>query len=148
MKQTIGANFRFVELANDINDHMPEYVAPRVAIALNRDAKAVNGSLILVLGLSYKRNSGDIRVSPVPVLCDRLVALGAHLRAVDPHVAQEHFPPKVKAVELTEDELKAADLVVVATDHGSYDWELVRGSARRVFDTRRRLRYGAGVELL
>jgi UDP-N-acetyl-D-glucosamine dehydrogenase len=76
VKQTIGANFRFVELANDINDHMPDYVAQRAAMALNRDSKAVNGSRILVLGLAYKRNSGDVRVLPVSVFCDRMAALG------------------------------------------------------------------------
>ena len=92
VKQSIGANFRFVELANDINDHMAEYVAQRAAMALNRDAKAVNGSRILVLGLAYKRNSGDVRVSPVPVFCDRTAALGADLHAVDPLVAEEQFP--------------------------------------------------------
>jgi UDP-N-acetyl-D-mannosaminuronate dehydrogenase len=55
---------------------MPDYVAQRAAMALNRDAKAVNGSRILVLGLAYERNSGDVRVSPVPVFCDRMAALG------------------------------------------------------------------------
>jgi nucleotide sugar dehydrogenase len=148
VKQTIGANFRFVELANDINDHMPDYVAQRAAMALNRDAKAVNGSRILVLGLAYKRNSGDVRVSPVPVLCDRLAALGADVHAVDPHVAGEQFPSSTTPAALTEAELVAADLVVVTTDHDEFDWDFVVGSAQRVLDTRHRVPTADHVEYL
>jgi len=148
VKQTLGSTFRFVELANDINDHMPDYVAQRVALVLNRDAMAVRGSRILVLGLSYKRNSGDIRVSPVPVLCHRLTAMGAEVRAVDPHVDPEHFPAGVAPAELTAAELGFADLVVIATDHDALDWELVRAASRQVLDTRRRLVAGPHVELI
>jgi nucleotide sugar dehydrogenase len=148
VKQTIGANFRFVELANDINDHMPDYVAQRAAMALNRDAKAVNGSRILVLGLAYKRNSGDVRVSPVPVFCDRMAALGADVHAVDPYVARDQFPSSAVPTELTEAELRAADLVVVTTDHDSFDWRLVVRSAPRVLDTRHRVPADDHVEYL
>ena len=148
VKQSIGANFRFVELANDINDHMPDYVAQRAAMALNRDSKAVNGSRILVLGLAYKRNSGDVRVSPVPVFCDRMAALGADVHAVDPYVPEEQFPSSAAPVALTQAELHAADLVVVTTDHDEFDWELVVGSARRVLDTRHRVPADDDVEYL
>jgi UDP-N-acetyl-D-glucosamine dehydrogenase len=148
VKQTLGATFRFVELANDINDHMPDYVAQRVALALNRASKSVKGSKILVLGLSYKRNSGDVRVSPVPVLCERLVNLGAEVRAADPHVGGGGSPAGVKMVSLSGEELRRADLVVVTTDHDAFDWDLVRHQARRVLDTRRRLDASPWVELL
>jgi len=148
VKQTLGATFRFVELANDVNDHMPDYVSQRIAVALNRDAKAVNGSRILVLGLAYKRNSGDVRVSPVPVLCDRLAALGADVHAVDPHVAEEQFPSSAASATLTQAELRWADLVVVTTDHDAFDWELVVGSAHRVLDTRHRVPAADHVEYL
>jgi nucleotide sugar dehydrogenase len=148
VKQTLGTTFRFVELANDINEHMPDYVTQRVVIALNRVAKSVNGSRILILGLAYKRNSGDTRVSPVPVLCDRLAALGADVRAVDPHVADDQFPKSVMPVKLVEDELIAADLVVVATDHDVFDWELVSRMAMRILDTRHRVSAGHRVEFL
>ena len=87
-------------------------------------------------------------MSPVPVLCDRLVALGSDVRAVDPHVAPELFPPMVQPVELTADELAAADLVVVATDHDGFDWDLVVGSAQRVLDTRHRVPPADHVEYL
>jgi nucleotide sugar dehydrogenase len=148
VKQTLGATFRFVELANDINDHMPEYVAQRVILNLNRQGKAVKGSRILVLGLSYKKNSGDVRVSPVPVLCERLVGLGAEVRACDPHVDPTWELAGVTRVELGASELRNADLVVVATDHDDFDWELIGGAAQDVVDTRRRLPNTESVEFL
>jgi UDP-N-acetyl-D-glucosamine dehydrogenase len=148
VKQTIGAAFRFVDLANDINDHMPDYVAQRVTMALNRDAKAVNGSRILVLGLAYKRNTSDVRSSPAPILCNRLTALGANVRAADPHVAEEQFPAGVVPISITDAELRAADLVVVTTDHDSFDWELVFECAPRVLDTRHRIPAGTHIEHL
>ena len=117
-------------------------------MALNRDAKAVNGSRILVLGLAYKRNSGDVRVSPVPVFCDRMAALGADAHAIDPHVAVEQFPSSAAPVALTDAELRAADLVVVPTDHDIFDWELVVRLAWRVLDTRHRVSAGHHVEYL
>jgi nucleotide sugar dehydrogenase len=148
VKQTIGAAFRFVELANDINDHMPDYVAQRVAMALNRDSKPVNGSRILVLGLAYKRNTGDVRSSPAPVLCDRLTALGGNVRAADPHVAEDQFPMGVTPSTMTEAELRAADLVVVTTDHDAFDWDLIFSCASRVLDTRHRVPAGSHIEYL
>ena len=148
VKRTLGANFRFVELANDVNDHMPDYVAQRVSATLNREAKAVNGSRVLVIGVAYKRNSGDVRQSPVNGLCARLVALGADVRAVDPFVASDRYPPAVRPVELTGSELAEADLVVVATDHDAFDWDLISRCARRVLDTRHRLAPAPDVEYL
>jgi nucleotide sugar dehydrogenase len=139
VKQTLGSTFRFVELANDINDHMPEFVAQRAATTLSRDAKTLDGSRILVLGIAYKRNSGDVRVSPVPVLCDLLAGFGAEIRAVDPFVADEDFPSSATPVELTATELASADLVLVATDHSVFDWELVVESASLILDTRHRV---------
>ena len=147
VKQTLGANFRFVELANDINDHMPEYVAQRAILNLNRQGKAVKRSRILVLGLSYKRNSGDVRVSPVIGLCRRLVDLGADVRACDPFVDRSWDMPGVTRVELSADVLDA-DLVIVATDHDSFDWRLVAESSTHVLDTRRCLPPDPSVEYL
>lgn len=148
VKQTLGTSFRFVELANDVNEHMPDYVERRITALLNRDRKAVNGSRILVLGLAYKRNSGDAREAPGPVLCDRLVALGAEVRAVDPHLSDAQFPSTVIRTDLSVEELEAADIVVVVTDHDAFDWKTVLFSARQIFDTRHRLPSGSNVEYL
>ena len=64
VRTSVGRSFRFVELANDVNDHMPEYVVRRVTLALNRRQLAVNGARILLLGLAYKPNTSDLRESP------------------------------------------------------------------------------------
>ncbi len=129
VKRALGASFRFVELANDVNDHVPDYVARRTTALLNCGRKAVNNSQILVLGLTHKRNSRDVRESPGPALCDRLTALGAEVRAVDPHLADGQFPSAIVRAELSAEELQAADVVVIATDHDAFEWDAVVGQA-------------------
>ena len=139
VKRTLGHSFRFVELANDVNDHMPDYVVRRITILLNRLHKPVNGSRVLLLGLAYKRNSSDARESPALAVADRLLALGADVVAADPHVVEAHVSERVHRVECTADELQRADVVVVLTDHDAFDYDLVAAHAPAVFDTRRRL---------
>ncbi|MHB1930781.1 MAG: nucleotide sugar dehydrogenase [Acidimicrobiales bacterium] len=136
VRQDLGRDFRFVELANDINDHMPEHVVRRVTELLNRNCRAVNGSRILLLGLAYKRNSGDCRESPALAIAGRLVALGADVRAADPHVVESLALPGVTRVDPSPSEIGAADVVVVLTDHDAFDLEAVARDARLVFDTR------------
>ncbi len=148
VKQTLGSTFRFVELANDVNDHMPHYVVQRAVVALNRARKAVNGAHVLVLGLAYKPNSGDVRESPGPVICDRLVALGANVAVVDPLLGQLRLPRGVTRVDLTRQGIAEADLVIVVTDHDAFDWEQVVDTARWVLDTRHRLPSSPNVEYL
>jgi UDP-N-acetyl-D-glucosamine dehydrogenase len=82
------------------------------------------------------------------VLCGRLAALGAEVRAVDPHLADGQFPSAIARAELSAEELRAADVVVVVTDHDAFDWDLVVGHARRIFDTRHRLARRPNVEHL
>ena len=102
----LGQPFRFVELANDVNEHMPDYVVRRLLLAFNRMGRAVNGSRILLLGLAYKRNTGDAREAPGTVIAQSLAALGAEVRVVDPHLSGESVPYPL--VELTAEELAAA----------------------------------------
>ena len=147
VRRTLGQSFRFVELANDVNDHMPDYVVRRLVVALNRRRLAVNGSRVLLLGLSYKPNTSDARESPAGVVAERLLALGADVRACDPHVKGSYVDRRVERVELTAEELKAADAVVLLTDHDDFDYSLITDHAGYVLDTRRRLS-GPQVELL
>ena len=128
-----------MELANDINDHMPDYVVRRLTIALNRTKLAVNGSRILVLGLAYKRNTSDARESPALAVADRLLALGADVQAADPHVVEGYPNRRIGRVDATPAELAAADAVVLLTDHDGFDYDAVPRHARFVLDTRRRL---------
>jgi len=136
IERQLGRPFRFVALAKDINDHMPDYVVQRLMLALNLRRRAINGSRILLLGLSYKRNAADARNSPAIGVADGLVALGAHVRAADPHLDEDFYLPGVTRVTLSADELGAADVVVVLTDHDAFDRRMVLDNAAYVFDTR------------
>jgi len=137
VKQTLGDVFRFIDLANDVNEHMPAHVVNRISAILNEKQKAVNGSRILVLGLAYKKNTGDMRESPSFAVCSLLERLGALVRIADTWVPVYQDVPWDR-VELTDEELGSADLVVVVTDHDDVDYERVAKCARLVFDTRRR----------
>ncbi len=147
VRRSLGVSFRFVELANDVNDHMPDYVVRRLSVALNRRRKAVNGSRILLLGLAYKRNTSDARESPSLVVADRLLVLGAEVHVVDPHVAEGRVDTRMTFVELSAEELAAADAVVLLVDHDDFDLDMVVDHARYVLDARHRLS-GAQVEHL
>jgi UDP-N-acetyl-D-glucosamine dehydrogenase len=147
VRRRLGQPFRFVELANDVNDHMPEYVVRRLLVALNRRRMAVNGSRILLLGLSYKRNTGDARESPAIRVARELLTLGAEVRAADPYVADRWVDPRVVRVDPTVDELSSADAVVVLTDHDAFDFDAVTEYGRYVLDTRNRV-HGDRVESL
>jgi UDP-N-acetyl-D-glucosamine dehydrogenase len=147
VRQTSRSDLSIVSAANDINDHMPDYVVRRVQSGLNDRRKPVNGSKILVLGLAYKKNVSDIRESPAVLVASQLIALGAEVRAVEPHTDGAFLPSGVRKVELDVDELARADAVVLLTDHDVFDYDLITRTADYVFDTRNRC-HGAGVEHL
>ena len=140
VQRTLGQSFRFVELANDINNHMPDYVIRRLVAALNKQRKAVNGSTVLLLGLAYKKNSGDARESPARRIASLLLDMGAEVRAADPHVVEDaHVDPRVVLVQPTAEQIAAADAVVLLADHDAFDLDLVVEHAKYVLDTRHRL---------
>ena len=148
VKRSTGRSFRFVELANDVNDHMPDYVVRRLMEALNRSGQAVNGARVLLLGLAYKRNTGDARESPARRIVELLVGLGAHVLAADPYVVEAHVDRRVQRIELSPQELAAADAVVLLTDHDCFDPGLIVEHARYVLDCRRVLPAAETVEVL
>lgn len=148
VQRELGQNFRFVELANDINSHMPEYVARRVMDALNAKRRSVNGSRILLLGLAYKKNTGDARESPAVRVSQLLLDMGAKVRAADPHVVESiKVDTRLSRVEPTRKELAAADVVVLLTDHDSFDYPMITEHASLILDCRNRLS-GPTVEVL
>lgn len=151
VKRSLGENFRFIELANDVNEHMPHYVVSRVTAALNKDRKSVNGSRITVLGLSYKPNVGDAREAPSAPLIRRLLTLGADVTAVDSFVEDTSMldigTARVTS-SLDETILRDSDLTIIVTDHDSFDYELVLRYSTRVLDTRGRLPASQRVERL
>ncbi|WP_329332271.1 nucleotide sugar dehydrogenase [Streptomyces sp. NBC_00663] len=149
VQRELGQSFRFVELANDINNHMPEYVTRRVTDLFNGRRRSVNGSRVLLLGLAYKKNTGDARESPALRISQLLLDMGAQVRAADPHVV-EGLPVDARLVRVEPDaeELAAADVVVLLTDHDSFDYELIAEQAPFVLDCRRRLPPGPTIEVL
>jgi UDP-N-acetyl-D-glucosamine dehydrogenase len=148
VEQALGQSFRFVELANDINNHMPDYVARRLMLALNQRSMAVNGARILLLGLAYKKNTGDARESPAVRVAELLRAMGADVRAVDPYVVEtEAVEGVVTCAELTTEEISSADAVILLTDHDAFDYQNISSHASYVLDCRRVLS-GENVETL
>ncbi len=141
VRRCLGKEFRLVDVANDINKHMPDYVVARATEHLNRRRKPVNSSAVLLVGLTYKANSGDARNSPSMAVAERLDRLGADLRAVDPLIDPDEVPPHVRLVGFDADQISQSDLIIVLTDHDILDWALLERYADRVLDTRNRLRY-------
>jgi len=136
VRRSLGHTFRFVELANDLNDHMPDYVVRRLMVAMNRRQLALSGRRVLVLGLAYKRNTGDDRESPSAALIRQLQALGAEVVAADPMVSATRSAVDVERVECTPAEVSAADAVVILVDHDGFDLGMVAATAEYVLDTR------------
>ncbi len=133
---------RFIELATEVNSGMPDHVVDRVATMLNEDRLAVNGARILVLGVAYKSNVGDMRESPALDVIAGLRARGGDLRYHDPFVPEcEIAGEPMKSVDLTDEELKTSDLVVILTDHPNVDYDRVVRIGPRVFDTRNATRH-------
>ena len=147
-----GITTHFIERAGEVNVSMTEFVAQKVAQALNERKKAVKGARLLLLGVAYKRNVDDIRESPALPLIERLQEMGARVAYHDPHIPvfpplREHPNLKMKSVRLTASLLARQDAVVVVTDHSAYDWEWVVKHAPLIVDTRgvtRSIRSGRG----
>jgi UDP-N-acetyl-D-glucosamine dehydrogenase len=142
--KTLNYNARFIELAGEINSHMPEYVVTKIADALNAERKAINGSAILILGVAYKPNIGDARESPALDIIHLLQARGAAVSYNDPYAADllyEGLP--LYSVALTAAALQAADCVVIVTNHRDYDWAWIGEQASLIVDTRNAIPPGA-----
>jgi len=128
---------RFIELAADINEQMPYYVASRIMEALNASGKSLNGARVLVLGVAYKKDVEDVRESPSVKLIQLLREKGASLSYNDPYVGRIQIAEDIlTSVELADELLSLADCVVIATDHSCYDWERIASQSKLIFDTR------------
>jgi UDP-N-acetyl-D-glucosamine dehydrogenase len=135
-----GLHTRFIELAGEINSDMPHWVVGKVTDALNRRGKSVMGSRVLVLGIAYKKDVEDMRESPSVELMEILREKGAVVDYADPHVPvfprmREHYFD-LKSVELTAPNIASYDVVLLATAHSAFDYELIRQYAPLIVDTR------------
>jgi UDP-N-acetyl-D-glucosamine dehydrogenase len=135
--RTLGYPFRFVELAQEINARMPGYVVDRMAELLNRQAKPLNGAHVLLLGITYKRDSADLRESPAVGVVRKLRARGARVSYYDPHAAQwsvDGIP--VSPAPSLHAGLEAADLAALLQAHSAYDLAEIGQHAKALLDTR------------
>lgn len=139
VRRKLGQNFRFVELANDINDNMPSYVVQRMVELLNSKGKAVKGSAVLLLGLAYKKNTGDIREAPSVRVAELLRGMGAEISAVDSHVEPHRWPGGITQTAWSADAVDQADIIVLLTDHDDISYDLVDREGALVLDTKNRL---------
>jgi UDP-N-acetyl-D-glucosamine dehydrogenase len=133
----------FVELAGRVNVNMPYYAASRIGRSLNGRGKAVRGAKVLLLGMAYKANVGDLRESPSLKLLELLRAEGADVTYHDPHVPA--LPAEgLRSIELTAERLQATDCVVIATAHEAIDLAFVVEHASLVVDLRNAVRHRLG----
>jgi UDP-N-acetyl-D-glucosamine dehydrogenase len=126
---------QFIELAGEINHAMPRFVVSKLMRALNDEGKAVRGSRIGLLGMSYKANVGDCRESPSLEIGELLSELGAELVYHDPHVESVTIDGHVLTSHSLEETLDA-DCVVLLTDHKAYDYPTIAAQTSLILDTR------------
>jgi len=136
-----GYEAQFIALADQINRAMPEHVVSLVIEALNDRGRALRGSSVLVLGVTYKADVNDIRESPALEIIEMLERKGAHVSYADPFTPQITMNElKLSAVEPGADVLAAADCVLLLTNHSSFDGAAIADNARLVVDTRNALK--------
>jgi UDP-N-acetyl-D-glucosamine dehydrogenase len=131
---------KFIELAGEVNTHMPYFVVEKVIGALNTQEKTISRAKILVLGLAYKKDIDDTRESPSLKLIDLLTQKGADVDYNDPYIKHtkkmRKYDFKKKSIQLTKDTLRKYDCVLIATDHSCYDYEFIVKNSSLVVDTR------------
>jgi UDP-N-acetyl-D-glucosamine dehydrogenase len=127
---------RFIDLAEDVNLHMPDYVAGRIIDALNERGKPVADTRILGVGIAYKANVGDERESPAVDVLDRLARRRATIGVMDPHVPNDRMERLGYEVVPTGSDLSGWSFAVVLTDHRNVDYAALARDVELVFDTR------------
>ena len=128
---------RFIELASEINGMMPAVVISLVTDGLNRSAKSIRNSKILVLGVAYKKNVSDCRESPALDVMRMLSEKGADLTYNDPYVPMLRLgKTTMKSTDLSSETVGKQDCVIILTDHSDYDFKQITAAARLLIDTR------------
>jgi UDP-N-acetyl-D-glucosamine dehydrogenase len=133
-----------IHAAGHINMRMPHYMYIKIATALNKHKKAVNGSKILFLGVAYKPNIDDARESPALEIMDIVARKGGDIKYHDPHIAKVRTPERLQlqSLPLNEETLSNADLVVLTTNHAAFDVDFIQQHARLIVDLRNMIKEG------
>jgi UDP-N-acetyl-D-glucosamine dehydrogenase len=135
--KTLNYSTRFINLASEINTGMPRYTVSKVQDALNLHKKSINGSKILVLGVSYKPDIDDLRESPALDIIHLLQEKGAQVQYHDPFIPSiNHDELRMQSVTDFDKSVKEADCVVIVTDHSLYDYKKILQDAKLIFDAR------------
>jgi UDP-N-acetyl-D-glucosamine dehydrogenase len=138
---------RFIDLAAEINRGMPMHVVDRIGLLLNEHKRALNGAKVLVVGVTYKRDTADIRESPALDVIELLKQRGADVTYHDPYVPRlDVGGHDVPSRPLTPEVLAAQDVVALVTDHADLDYAMVVEHAALVFDTRNATRRVPGAK--
>ena len=140
----VGMHTRFIELAGEINTAMPTYTIGKIGAALNRSSKSFRNSKILILGLAYKKNVDDCRESPSLEILNKLIDLGADVAYSDPYIdhfiSTRKYNMELQSVPLNTRSIQSVDLILLATDHDDFDYELIEKEAKLIVDTRGRFK--------
>jgi len=132
-----GFTPRFIDLATEVNEGMPNYVVAQAMEALNTQGKAMKGSRVLVLGVAYKKDVSDVRESAALRVIELLQERGAKVQYHDSFVPEFQVGAlPLHSVPLTPEALRSSDLVVITTDHSDVDYRLVVRHAPLIYDTR------------
>jgi hypothetical protein len=132
-----GFEARFIDLASQVNSEMPHYVVSKVTEGLNERKLALKGAKVLVLGVAYKKDVKDLRESPALEIVELLDRKGADVSYNDPYLPYLKIHNiDLTSKKLTKETLKAADIVVLVTDHTNVDYDFVLQHAKQVVDTR------------
>ena len=134
--QSSGQNSDFIKLATTVNKSMPNYVVQRLMQRLNSRGKDLKNSKVLVIGLSYKKNSSDVRESPALEVIKNLVKHGAAVTAFDPFAKAMNSSGFIFVSRLDSAALIESDVVLILTDHDGVNYEEVVRSAPYIFDIR------------
>lgn len=134
--KTLDYKARFIELADDINTHMPHYIVTKISDTLNSRRLTVKDSTILILGMSYKKDTDDIRESPALAIINLLLKKGAHVICNDPFLNHNWKYAGIKNMKLTNRLLKKAACTVICTNHSNYNYKNIVINSNLVIDTR------------
>lgn len=135
-----GIHTRFIELAGEINNAMPQWVVHKIVDALNSHGKPIKNSKVLVLGVAYKKNVDDARESPAVRVIDHLIKKEAIVAYSDPHLPvfpkmrDHHFD--LESMPLTAQTIADQDAIVITTAHDSFDYNFIKNHAKLIIDTR------------
>ena len=134
---------RFIELAGEINNSMPQYVISKLRDALDeRFAKVLNGAKILLVGMAYKKNVDDIRESPALFIFQELVKKKSHVDYFDPYIKvipkTREYPNlfNIYSIDLTIGNIQKYDAIIICTDHDNIDYQLLIDNSKLIIDTR------------